>query len=123
MEGRRSVGTRLKTYISQNLKRSEVLDFMQRDFPQYRWSLPTLDRRLRHFFTSLFFYTNYDTPLAAVSDAVQKELDRPGRLLGYRAMNQKLRTEHNEIRGIFACGIRNPWPRNPEYRWRNPESH
>ena len=45
----------LKTYISQNLKRSEVLDFMQRDFPQYTWSLPTLDRRLRHFFTSLFF--------------------------------------------------------------------
>ena len=29
-----------------------------------------------------------------VADAVQKELDGPGRLLGYRAMNQKLRTEH-----------------------------
>ena len=39
----------LKTYVSQNLKRSEVLDFMQRDFPQYNWSLATLDRRLRHF--------------------------------------------------------------------------
>ena len=39
----------LKTYVSQNLKRSEVLDFMQRDFPQYNWSLTTLDRRLRHF--------------------------------------------------------------------------
>ena len=82
----------LKTYISQNLKRSEVLDFMQRDFPQYTWSLPTLDRRLRHFG---IFYINYNTPLAAVSDAVQKELEGPGRLLGYRAMNQKLRTEHN----------------------------
>ena len=82
----------LKTYIGQNLKRSEVLDFMQRDFPQYTWSLPTLDRRLRHFG---IFYINYDTPLAAVSDALQKELEGPGRLLGYRAMNQKLRTEHN----------------------------
>ena len=82
----------LKTYISQNLKRSEVLDFMQRDFPQYTWSLPTLDQRLRHFG---IFYINYDTPLAAVSDALQKELEGPGRLLGYRAMNQKLRTEHN----------------------------
>ena len=30
-----------------------------------------------------------------VSDAVQKELEGPGRLLGYRALNQKLRTEHN----------------------------
>ena len=24
---------------------------------------------------------------------------------------------------IFACGIRNPGPWNPEYRCRNPESH
>ena len=82
----------LKTYISQNLKRSEVLDFMQRDFPQYTWSLPTLDQRLHHFG---IFYINYDTPLAAVSDALQKELEGSGRLPGYRAMNQKLRTEHN----------------------------
>ena len=57
----------LKTYISENLKRPEVLDFMQRDFPQYTWSLPTLDRRLRHFG---IFFINYDTPLAALSDAV-----------------------------------------------------
>ena len=28
-------------------------------------------------------------------DAVKKELDGPGMLLGYRAMNHKLRTEHN----------------------------
>ena len=35
------------------------------------------------------------TPVAAVSDAAQKELEGPGKLLGYRAMNQKLRTEHN----------------------------
>ena len=82
----------LKTYVSQNLKRSEVLDFMQRDFPQYEWSLATLDRRLRHFG---IHYIDYDTPLTVVADAVQKELEGPGRLLGYRAMNQKLRTEHN----------------------------
>ena len=82
----------LKTYDSQNLKRSEVLDFMQRDFPQYNWSLATLDRRLRQFG---IHYIYYDTPLAVVSDAVQKELEGPGRLLGYRALNQKLRTEHN----------------------------
>ena len=36
-----------------------------------------------------------ETPLAEVSAAVKKELDGPGRLLEYRAMNQKLRTEHN----------------------------
>ena len=82
----------LKTYISQNLKRSEVLDFMQRDFPRCHWSLVTLDRHLRHFG---IHYIYYDTPLAAVSGAVQKELEGPDRLQGYRAMNQKLRTVHN----------------------------
>ena len=30
-----------------------------------------------------------------MADAVHKELEGPGKLLGYRAMNQKLRTEHN----------------------------
>ena len=30
-----------------------------------------------------------------VRDAVQKELDGPGKLLGYRAMYQKVRQEHN----------------------------
>ena len=82
----------LRKYVSQNFKRSEILDFVQRDFPEYTWSTATLDRRLRHFG---IYYINYDTPVAAVSDAVQKELEGPGKLLGYRAMNQKLRTEHD----------------------------
>ena len=33
--------------------------------------------------------------MEAVRDAVEKELEGPGKLLGYRAMNQKLRTEYN----------------------------
>ena len=81
----------LKKYIQQNLKRSEVLDFISRDYPQYNWSLSSLDRRLRHF---NIFYISYDTPLADVESAVRKELQGPGRLLGYRALNQKLRIEH-----------------------------
>ena len=82
----------LRKYVSQNFKRSEILDFVQRDYPEYTWSTATLDRRLRHFG---IYYINYDTPVAAVADAVHKELEGPGKLLGYRAMNQKLRTEHN----------------------------
>ena len=82
----------LRKYVSQNLKRSQILDFVQRDFSEYSWSTATLDRRLRHFG---IYYINYDTPVEAVSDAVEKELQGPGKLLGYRAMNQKLRTEHN----------------------------
>ena len=36
-----------------------------------------------------------NSPLAEVCAAVKKELDGLGRLLGYRATNHKLRTEHN----------------------------
>ena len=82
----------LRKYVSQNLKRSEILDFVQRDFSEYTWSTAALDQRLRHFGT---YYINYDVPVAAVSNAVQKESEWPGQLLGYRAMSQKLRTEHN----------------------------
>ena len=83
---------RSKKHVTQNLKRSEILDFVQRDYDEYRWSLPTLDRKLRHFNIS---YIEYETPVEAVRDAVEKELEGPGKLLGYRAMNQKLRTEYN----------------------------
>ena len=67
---------------------------MQRDFPQYNESLDTVDRRLRHR-DFVIHYKYYGTLLAVVSDAVQKELEEPGLLLGYRTMIQKLRTEFN----------------------------
>ena len=41
--------TDLEKYVSQNLKRSEILDFVKRDFPEYAWSIATLDRRLLQF--------------------------------------------------------------------------
>ena len=56
------------------------------------WSIATLDRRLRHFEIR---YINYATPVEAVSAAVTQELNGPGKLLGYRALNQKLTTVHN----------------------------
>ena len=39
----------MEKYVKQSLQRSEILDFMMRDFPQYEWSLRSLDRRLRFF--------------------------------------------------------------------------
>lgn len=39
----------LKKYVIYNFSRREVLDFVQRDYPQYAWSLGTLSRRLNHF--------------------------------------------------------------------------
>ena len=64
---------------------------MERDFGDYAWSLRTLDRRLRHFDIR---YTNTDVTVAVVKSAVRKELDGPGRLLGYRAMHNKIRQEY-----------------------------
>ena len=34
----------LEQYVRQNLKRSEILDLVKRDFPEYAWSIATLDR-------------------------------------------------------------------------------
>ena len=72
----------LEQYVRQNLKRSEILDFVKRDFPEYAWSIATLDRRqfgIR--------YIDYTTSIGAISEAVQQELNGPGKLLGYRALN------------------------------------
>ena len=79
-------------YVKQSLQRSEILDFMTRDFPQYAWSLRTLDRRLRYF---EIYYNDDNVGVADVMDAVGKELRGPGKLLGYRAMHGKIRQEHD----------------------------
>ncbi|XP_078484142.1 uncharacterized protein LOC144744114 isoform X2 [Ciona intestinalis] len=82
----------LQNYVRQSIKRLEILDFVKRDFPQYPWSLRTLCRRLK------FFNITYIDPAIAINDvksAVTKELDGPGKCLGYRAMHQKVRKQHH----------------------------
>jgi hypothetical protein len=78
--------------VMQNLSRREILDFVLRDFPQYAWSLGTLSRRLAFYDIK---YVRYDTPLEYVESAVREEIEGPGQLLGYRAMQRKLREQHN----------------------------
>ena len=73
--------------MRQGIHRQEMLDFL-RDFKQYAWSIPTLDRRLRHFKIT---YTDTDISVDEVKDAVAQELRGPGKLLGYRAMQKKVR--------------------------------
>ena len=68
-----------------------MLDFVKHDFDQYTWSLRSLDRRLRHF---QIFYKDETVQVGDVMDAVGKELNGPGRLLGYRAMHKKVRQQH-----------------------------
>ena len=76
----------MKTYVSRGLPREEILDF-----PQYAWSLRTLDRRLREFD---IHFSDTRISVEEVKEAIKNELDGPGCLLGYRAMQNKLRQEY-----------------------------
>ena len=73
----------LASYVLQGVQRNEVLDYMKRDFPHYKWSFRTLDRRMRFF---NIYYTDRNVPVNQVRNAVKAEIDGPGQLLGYRAM-------------------------------------
>ena len=79
-------------YVKQGFQRREMLDFLKRDFAQYAWSLRTVDRRLRHFDIQ---YNDKNVSVEEVKDVVKKELDGPGKLLGYRAMHRKVRQVHD----------------------------
>ena len=81
----------LKKYVKEDLRRTEILDFMKRDFSQYAWSLSSLDRRMRYFD---IHYTDNNVTVEQIRDAVKKEVDGPGKLLGYRAMQKTRRQEH-----------------------------
>ena len=70
----------LAKYVRQLMKRAEILSFVRRDFPHYAWSTRTLD--------------DVNVSVEEVKDAVQEELEGPGALLGYRAMQKKIRQEH-----------------------------
>lgn len=86
-----SLAEDLKKYVLANLRRSEVLDFVERDYPQYAWSLGTLSRRMNHFGIK---YVDYSLTVAEVEEAVCEENDGPGQLLGYRALQKKIREQH-----------------------------
>lgn len=78
-------------YIKENFIRNEILSFLKRDYGQYALSIRTLDRRLRHFY---LFYSDNVT-VEKVRDAVEQELERPGKLFGYRAMQANIRETHS----------------------------
>ena len=77
--------------VQQGLQRTKALDFLERDFPEYPWSIRTLDRRFRHF---EIFYNDESVDVEELRTAVANELKGPGKLLGYRAMHKKIRQEH-----------------------------
>ena len=81
----------LQRYVNQMYKRREILNFVEKDFPQYTWSVRTLDRRLRYF---EIYYSDKDVDIDQVKEAVASELEGPRKLLGYRAMQKKIRQVH-----------------------------
>ena len=81
----------LKLYVKRNLRQSEILGLVKVKFPMYAWSLRSLSRRLHHFGIQ---YIDYDIDVGQVKEAVKKELDGPGSLLGYRALHNKIREVH-----------------------------
>ena len=71
---------------------SGILGFVRRDYSQYAWSISSLDRRMRQFDV---YYTDKCVTVEEVREAVVKEVDGPGKPLGYRIMQKKLRQEHS----------------------------
>ena len=54
---------KLSKYVTKGLQRNEILSYMLRDFPQYSWSIRTLDRRMRYF---NIFYHDKNVPYRAM---------------------------------------------------------
>ncbi len=77
-------------YVQQRLWRTEILDFMTRDYPCYKWSLRSLDRKLDYFEIRDI---DGNVSVEDAREAMIQELDGP--LLGYRAMTNKLRQKYN----------------------------
>ena len=78
----------LQRYVKEGLQREEILDFVRREFEAYAWSMRTLDRRLNYFDIK---YTDHSVTIDEIKGAVEKELQGPGKLLGYRALQKKIR--------------------------------
>ena len=81
----------LARFVSLNLTRMEILDFMRKDYPMYAWSLRILARLMQYFGIQ---FTDYDVKVNDMEAAVEKEISGPGKLLGYRAMHKKIREIH-----------------------------
>eukprot|EP00794_Sanderia_malayensis_P002824 gene2824-3264_t len=81
----------LETYVRRIYQRREVLDVVKDKYPMYSWSLRTLCRRMQYFNIR---YVNTTVDIEEIKVAVRKEMEGPGKLLGYRALHRKIREVH-----------------------------
>ena len=74
---------------------------MVRDFGEYAWSLRSLDRRLSYF---NIYRNDKSVSVENVKSAINKELQGPGRLLGYRTMHLKIKNIHgHSVTTLCIC--------------------
>ena len=73
------------------MRQKEILDLVQIRYPMYAWSPRTLTRRLQYFGIQ---FTDYSVDIDVAREAVEKKMNRPGSVLGYRALHQKIREVH-----------------------------
>ena len=99
----------LEIYVRQAFKKSEILDFVNRDYTYHfesgQCSLSTLSRMLRHFGIK---YINYSVSANDVQEAVNEEIKGAGKDLGYRAMTEKVRQKHGlkvPRNVVYACMV------------------
>ena len=78
-------------YVAQGLEKKEILDFLQKDSPTYAWTYRTLTKRMSFFEIK---FINYKILAGNVALAARKEMQEPGKYLGYRAMTRKIREVH-----------------------------
>ena len=105
----------LRKLVGDNLKRTEILDCMQRDFPEYAWNLRTLDRHLKYF---NIYKTDKNISVEEVQRVALEEISGPGRLLGYRAMHAKIQQyrQLNVPRALVYAAMEDVDPNGLEYR-------
>ena len=80
--------TDLRRYVSAGLERSEILDFMKRDYGFYSWSIRTLARTLQSYTIK---YTDHQIGVDTIRAAVAQEIQGTGEHLGYRAIYKNIR--------------------------------
>ena len=81
----------LSAYVQPNLRQKEIFDLVGRKYPMYAWSLRTLSRHLSFFNIK---YSDYDVDIDRLKEVINMEMEGPGCLLGYRALQQKVREVH-----------------------------
>ena len=81
----------LKEHNSKGMCLQEISSYMKHDFSQYSWSLITLNKRLRFF---NIYCHDKNVTLDAVTQAIKKECEGLGQLLGYCTIYHKMRQVH-----------------------------